>query len=159
MYNPYNDKPQFESQNKSSETILENLFGHSINPMGQVVDGTTSPSVFDTPDPRAKSFVPYDYEDGAISVTGIPNSFYDGTYVDFDGAAKNNAELIKKYRDMALHSEVENAIEDICREDINFNDRTTPIEILLDTTDLPAKTKKSIEKEFKTILRLLKFNK
>ena len=40
-------------------------------------------------------------------------SGYYGTYLDLDGGAKSETELIKKYRDLSLNADVDMAIEDI----------------------------------------------
>ena len=42
----------------------------------------------------------------------VSSGFY-GQYVDIDGVFKSEFELIKRYREMALHPEVDSAIEDI----------------------------------------------
>ena len=45
----------------------------------------------------------------------VSSGFY-GQYVDIDGVYKSEFELIKRYREMALHPEVDSAIEDIINE-------------------------------------------
>jgi hypothetical protein len=38
---------------------------------------------------------------------------FQGQYIDLDGTLKGDVELIRKYREMSLHSEVDAAIDDI----------------------------------------------
>ena len=40
---------------------------------------------------------------------------YFGTYVDTDATARNEYELIRRYRDMALHPEVDSAVDEIVK--------------------------------------------
>ena len=68
---------------------------------------------------KSLSFVPPDYDDGAVP---IEVGGYFGAVVDFDGTIKTDIEMIRKYRDMALHPEVESAIADICNEAIVYDD-------------------------------------
>ena len=39
-----------------------------------------------------------------------------GNYVDLEGVYKNEFDLIRRYREMALHPEVDSAIEDVVHE-------------------------------------------
>ena len=75
---------------------------------------------------KSLSFVAPDEDDGAIP---LEVGGYFGTAVDFDGAIKTDLDLIKKYRDMAIHPEVESAIADICNESIVYNDTFTTVKI------------------------------
>ena len=52
-------------------------------------------------------------EDGATSF--IAGGYY-GQYVDLDGNFKTEYDMVKKYREMAMHPEVDSAIEDIVHE-------------------------------------------
>ena len=56
-----------------------------------------------------QSFTPPQNEDGALTIT---SAAYYGTYVDLDGTAKNEVELISRYREMAMQPEIESAIDD-----------------------------------------------
>ena len=62
-------------------------------------------------------------EDGAIDVAGTPGGAY-ATYLDMEGSAKNEAELILRYRSMALFPEAEIAIDDIVNDAV-VSDRET----------------------------------
>lgn len=80
-----------------------------------------------------------------------------GTYVDLEGSVRNEAELITRYREMALIPEVDAAIDDVVNEMISYGDEQL---VKLDMNDLklsdPIKNK--IRKEFDEILTLLDFN-
>lgn len=102
---------------------------------------------------EAASFTPKEYDDGALVIAG---GGY-GTALDLDGNLKNNTELITKYRDMALHPEIENAVDDIINEAISIED-PEPIKIVLDGVPLQDKPKFYIEESFKKIKSLLDLN-
>ena len=104
---------------------------------------------------KSLSFVPPDYDDGSIP---IEVGGYFGAVVDFDGAIKSDLELIRKYRDMALHPEVESAIADICNEAIVYNETLSTVKI--DTTALnqSKSIKDKVEAEFQEVLQLLNFS-
>jgi hypothetical protein len=101
------------------------------------------------------SFAPPSNDDGALTIT---QAAYYGTYVDLDGTAKNEVELIGRYREMAMQPEIESAIDDICNEAIVQNDDGENIKIVLDRLKVSDKIKKSIETEFNVVLRLLNYN-
>ena len=87
---------------------------------------------------KAKSFAPPDYDDGAVTVSG---GGYFGSYVDFEGTIKNEVDLIYKYRDMAMHAEIEQAIEDIANDSVVYDTRRQAVEINMDDVDLPKSIK------------------
>jgi hypothetical protein len=100
------------------------------------------------------SFTPPSNEDGALTIS---SAAYYGTYVDLDGTAKNEVELISRYREMAMQPEIESAIDDIMNESIVQDDDGKIIDIVLDDLDQPDKIKKAIKEEFNTILRLFNY--
>lgn len=102
-----------------------------------------------------QSFTPPSNDDGALTIS---QAAYYGTYVDLDGTAKNEVELIGRYREMAMQPEIESAIDDICNEAIVQNDDGENIKIVLDKLEVSPKIKKAIEGEFNTVLRLLNYN-
>ena len=57
------------------------------------------------------SFVPKTHDDGSVIVEG--SSAY-GTYIDIDGTARNEFELITRYREMSLQPECDSAIARSC---------------------------------------------
>ena len=100
------------------------------------------------------SFTPPSNEDGALTIS---SAAYYGTYVDLDGTAKNEVELISRYREMAMQPEIESAIDDIVNEAIVQDDDGKIIGIVLDDLEQPEKIKKAIKEEFGTILRLFNY--
>ena len=106
------------------------------------------------PESKTPSFVTPQYDDGAVNVTTSGGMY--GTYVDLEGTAKNEAELVTRYRKMALQPEVEHAIDDIINETI-ISDPTQPVvDINLDNvTTLSDSIKKKIHEEFKKVTELL----
>ena len=103
-----------------------------------------------------QSFSPPSNDDGALTIT---SAAYYGTYVDLDGTAKNEVELISRYREMAMQPEIEAAIDDIVNEAICQDDDGKIIQIILDDLEQPDKIKKAIKDEFNTILRMLNYTK
>ncbi len=53
---------------------------------------------------KQPSFAPEVSDDGAVVVAA--GGVY-GTYIDLQGAARTEAELVTKYREMSMHPEVE----------------------------------------------------
>jgi hypothetical protein len=102
-----------------------------------------------------KSFAPQTNDDGALTIT---SAAYYGTYVDLDGTAKNEVELISRYREMAMQPEIESAIDDIVNEAICQDDDGKTIAIVLDNLKQPDKIKESIKKEFQNVLRMFNYN-
>jgi hypothetical protein len=101
-----------------------------------------------------QSFTPPSNDDGALTIT---SAAYYGTYVDLDGTAKNDVELISRYREMAMQPEIESAIDDIVGEAICQDDDGKIIELVLDNLKQPEKIKNAIQAEFETISRLLNY--
>ena len=102
------------------------------------------------------SFVPKTDEDG----TGVIQAGgHFGAYIDMDGdKAKNDNDLIMKYRDIASQPECDAAVEDIINESIVGDNDEAPINIVLDELEVSDKIKESIKHEFNNILSLLSFN-
>ena len=88
----------------------------------------------------------------------VSSGFY-GQYVDIDGVFKSEYELIKRYREMALHPEVDSAIEDIINEAIVSDQNDSPVEIDLENLPASEKLKELIREEFKTVKEVLDFDK
>ena len=105
-----------------------------------------------------QSFTLPDNEDAAALVSSSAASAY-GQYVDLEGNVKNEAELITKYREMAMYPEAELAVDDIVNESIIMNDRgKPPISVVLDRLNVSDSIKSKIRDEFKEIITLLDFN-
>jgi len=103
----------------------------------------------------APSFSPPNNDDGALTIT---SAAYYGTYVDLDGTAKNEVELISRYREMAMQPEIEAAIDDVVNEAICQDDDGKIIQIVMDDLKQPDKIKDAIKVEFHNILRMLNYN-
>jgi hypothetical protein len=106
--------------------------------------------------PSAVSPVPPNNEDG---VDFYLSSGFFGSYVDIEGIYRTEFDLIKRYREMALHPECDSAIEDIVNEAIVSDSNDSPIQIELSNLNASDGIKKKIREEFKTILELLDFDK
>jgi len=99
------------------------------------------------------SFVEPRNDDGALTVGNSLGSFY-STTLDMEGTAKTEAELITRYRNMALQPEITQAIDEIVNEAINVDTDDQVVDIVLDDVDLPPKIKDKISEEFDNILSL-----
>ena len=118
---------------------MSQLFGFLINNKG---------------DTKGQSPVPPNDNDTVAAVAGG----YFGTYVDVEGQARNEYDLIRRYRDMALHPEVDSAIDEIVNEFIVSDADDSPVEIELSNLDAGASLKNRIRTEFEYIKRLLNFD-
>ena len=105
------------------------------------------------------SFALPENEDGAITIepTYASGMAY-GQFLDMDGAAKNEAALVARYREMSLFPECNFAIEDIVNETMVIQDNRPPVQILLDNVEQSDAIKTKIQDEFDNVLHLLDFN-
>ena len=105
------------------------------------------------------SFTPKETDDGAV-VVAAGGAF--GTYVDLDGTVRTEAELVTKYREMALQPECDSAIDEIVNESFSIDEETI-VDINLDDPTIESmlspQIRKAIQGEFKNCLKLLDFNK
>ena len=122
---------------------MAKLFGFSIE------DGDNKPK-------GAVSPVPQNNEDG---VDHYLTSGFFGSYVDIEGVYRSEYDLIKRYREMALHPEVDGAIEDIVNEAVVSDTNDSPVQIELSNLNASDGLKKKIREEFKYLLELLDFDK
>ena len=106
--------------------------------------------------PNVVSPVPVNNEDG---VDHYLTSGFFGSYVDIEGVYRTEFDMIKRYREMALHPEVDSAIEDIVNEAIVSDTNDSPIKIELSNLNASDGIKEKIREEFKYILELLDFDK
>ncbi len=103
---------------------------------------------------KAPSIVPARDEDGAGYVTASGSHY--GQYINQDGTdAKDNHALIMKYRGVAMHPEVDAAIEDIVNESIVGGEQ--PVTIGMDSLEVSDGIKKQIKDEFDNICSMLNF--
>lgn len=120
---------------------MSQLFGFIINKGGE---------------DRGQSPIPPNQDDSVAVAAGG----HFGTYVDVDGSqGRNEYELIKRYRDMALHPECDSAIDEIVNEFVVSDADDSPVEIELSNLDVSAGVKKKIRDEFNYIKKLLNFDK
>jgi len=97
-------------------------------------------------------------DDGAITVQqGGPLGGHSLHVLDIDGVVKDENELIKKYREVAKHPEIENAIEDIVNEAIVLEADKDVVSINTDRVELSENIKKKIREEFDHVCTLLNF--
>jgi len=87
----------------------------------------------------------------------VSSGFY-GQYVDIEGVFRNEYDLIKRYREMSLHPECDEAIEDVVNEAIVSDLSDSPVEIDLSNLSVGDNIKKTIRDEFKYIKDLLDFD-
>jgi len=88
--------------------------------------------------------------DGAGYITASGSHY--GQYLDMDGTqAKDNRQLILKYRGVAVHPEVDAAIEDIVNEGFVNDENQSPVELNLDNVDAPDNIKKTMIEEFEKV--------
>ena len=90
-------------------------------------------------------------------VTTISAGGYFGQYLDMEVTAKNDYDLIRRYREVSQHPECDMAIEDIINEVIVSNERDVAVSISLDKLAVSDKIKEKIRDEFDEVLRLLNF--
>jgi hypothetical protein len=123
---------------------MASLFGFSID------------DSYKKPAKTVVSPIPENNEDGADYY--LASGFY-GQYLDVEGVFKTEFDLLKRYRDMALHPEVDSAIEDIISEAIVSDLNDSPVEIELSNLNASDKVKDIIRTEFQFIKEMLDFDK
>jgi hypothetical protein len=121
---------------------MAKLFGFSIEDSEPL-----SPSVVSPVAPNS--------EDGSDFY--LSSGFF-GSYVDIEGVYRTEFDLIKRYREMALHPECDSAIEDIVNEAIVSDTNDSPVSIELSNLNASDAIKKKIRDEFRYILELLDFD-
>ena len=122
---------------------MPKLFGFTIE------DGESQSPTTLSPVPPSKE----DQSDHYLS------SGFFGSYVDIEGVYRTEFDLIKRYREMALHPECDSAIEDIVNEAIVSDTNDSPVEIELSNLNASDGIKDKIRDEFKYIKELLDFDK
>ena len=105
-------------------------------------------------DPKQQFSMPQ-AEDGTQVVAA--GGFF-GSYLDMEGTAKTEQDLIRRYREIALHPECDMAIEDIVNEAITSNENKQSVKVITDQLTYSSEIKRKIEEEFKEVLRLMQFN-
>jgi hypothetical protein len=121
---------------------MARLFGFSI-------DGDQSKP------PSVVSPVPQTNEDGVDNY--ISSGFY-GHFLDIEGVYKTEHDLIKRYREMALHPECDGAIEDVVNEAIVSDLYDSPVEIELSNLNASDRLKQVIRDEFRYLKEIMDFD-
>ena len=101
------------------------------------------------------SFIAPQQSDGAVELSGGSHT---GTYLDLEGKAKTEAELVTKYRVMSIQPEADIAVQDIINEAIVLDDDETPVSIELDRIEAPESIKNKIREEFDYLMSLIDFS-
>ena len=101
------------------------------------------------------SFAPRQTDDGAL-VVSAGGSY--GTYLDLEGSARTEAEIVAKYREMSIQPECEQAINDIVDDAIVKEGKESIVDIDLEDLELSDQVKNRIIEEWKKIANLLDFN-
>ena len=123
------------------------LFGFELKRAGKKDTGTQK---------LASPVIPTD-PDGAGYTTAAAG--YYGQYINQEGdQAKDNHQLIMRYRGVSQHPEVDMAIEEIVNESIVASELESSVELALDEVEAPDKIKNVIRQEFEGIVSMLKFN-
>jgi hypothetical protein len=123
---------------------MARLFGFSIEDNEKNSPGIVSP-------------IPPSNSDGAESYAS--SGFFGSYNLDIEGLYRNENDLIRRYRTMALYPETDSAIEDIVNEAIVSDTNDTPVQIELSNLNASDKIKNKIREEFRYILELLDFDK
>lgn len=101
-----------------------------------------------------QAIVPQNQDDAVTEIA--PGGIY-GTYLDMEASAKTEADLVTRYREMALQPECDTAVEDIVNDAIIMQENVYPVEIVLDNTELTNRVKKIVRDEFNKLLYMLDF--
>jgi hypothetical protein len=107
-----------------------------------------------TPEEQPVSFAPPSNDDGAV-VVAAGGSY--GTYVDLEGTARTEAELVTRYRDMSITADIDRAVEEIVNEAIVHETDEKIVELNLDGLQMADNIKAVIIQEFNAIKNLLNF--
>jgi hypothetical protein len=105
-------------------------------------------------DPK-QSFTTTQADDGTQTIAA---GGYFGQYLDMEGTAKSEADLIRRYREIALHPECDMAIEDIVNEAVIANELKDAVRVNVDNLPYGKDVRRKIEDEFGNVLNLLNFN-
>ena len=105
-------------------------------------------------DPK-QSFTTTQADDGTQTIAA---GGYFGQYLDMEGTAKSEADLIRRYREVALRPECDMAIEDIVNEAIVANELKDAVRVNISDLPYGKDVRRKIENEFKEVLKLLNFN-
>jgi hypothetical protein len=109
-----------------------------------------------------QSFVPELNEDGGQQININSGAAYNSYSIDLDpSSVKDEIELVRKYREISLVSDIDIAVDEIVNEILIYDEYKPPLDI--DFTEefakqYSSKTKDIIKEEFKNILAMMSFN-
>ena len=85
-------------------------------------------------EPDLPTFALPENKDGALEATSAGGAF--ASYLNMEGSAKNEADLVTKYREMMIHPECDLAVENILQEAIITNQQQsgTPSAVTVDVS-------------------------
>ena len=121
---------------------MAELFGFSITKLTKKAD------------PK-QSFTTSQADDGTQTVAA---GGHFGSYLDMEGTAKTEQDLIRRYREIAQHPECDMAIEDIVNEAIVANELKDAVRVIFNDLPYGREIQRKIEDEFQEVLRLMNFN-
>lgn len=103
------------------------------------------------------SFSPPEEDGGTTTITS-PTGGVLGTSMDLDVNIRSEYELISRYREMALHSEIDTAIDEITNEAVSSaGDSEDTVKIILDDLNVTPAVKQAISQSFEEVKQLLDF--
>ena len=109
-------------------------------------------------DKNVKSFTPPANDDGAMNVAALDAFGSPMSYVmDLDGVSSSENSVIERYREIAMISEVDRAIEEIVSEAIIGDQEGSPVSLNIDQLELTKTVKDRIDESFEHVLNLLHF--
>jgi len=120
---------------------MAELFGFSITRLKKQAD------------PK-QSFTTAQADDGTQTVAA---GGHFGSYLDMEGTAKTEQDLIRRYREIAIHPECDMAIEDIVNEAIVANELKDAVRVQFSNLPYGREIQRKIEDEFIEVLRLMNF--
>ena len=120
---------------------MAELFGFSITRLKKQAD------------PK-QSFTTAQADDGTQTVSA---GGHFGSYLDMEGTAKTEQDLIRRYREIAIHPECDMAIEDIVNEAIVANELKDAVRVMFNNLPYGREIQRKIEDEFVEVLRLMNF--
>ena len=120
---------------------MAELFGFSITRLKKQAD------------PK-QSFTTAQADDGTQTVSA---GGHFGSYLDMEGTAKTEQDLIRRYREIAIHPECDMAIEDIVNEAIVANELKDAVRVQFSNLPYGREIQRKIEDEFVEVLRLMNF--
>ena len=120
---------------------MAELFGFSITRLKKQAD------------PK-QSFTTAQADDGTQTVAA---GGHFGSYLDMEGTAKTEQDLIRRYREIAIHPECDMAIEDIVNEAIVANELKDAVRVQFSNLPYGREIQRKIEDEFVEVLRLMNF--